>query len=141
MSSYLNIYSRNKKNKQRVLLLCYSRSSDMYQALYEHVTFVGNDEEEKYTILNQSTLVYIKESLREQLDNIKTRLELDEKVLFQSRLSDELLNELKDSILSSEEYIRDIEQTLGGIDVIDNLIYTLTEYNKEGEWEIVANYD
>ncbi len=141
MSSYLNIYARSKKNKQRVLLLCYSRSSDMYQALYEHVSFVGNDDDERNTILNQSTLACVKESLREQLDNIKIRTELDEKVLFQSRLSDEQLDELKDSILSSKELIREIEQTLAGIDVIDNLIYTITEYNKEGDWEVVANYD
>lgn len=57
MSSYLTVYLTPKNSNERVRLMSWSRSSDIYQRLYENgVTYVGDGSTPQFTELTGSYL-------------------------------------------------------------------------------------
>lgn len=83
MSSYLNIYLKERDTKEYLLLDSYSRSSEIYQRFNENVNPAYAGMEEKYTDLTTKDLDCIIRELADEKSSIDKRIKLYDKYLRQ----------------------------------------------------------
>ena len=121
MSSYLSVYivpkrKSEKEEKKHILILSYSRSSDIYQYFDEniHPAFVGV-EDTRYTPLNKENLGVVLSDIGKDIDRAKSRLELYEKYASSNA-------EYIEEIMSQKEYLEDLEYCKTQISVIEDIV-------------------
>lgn len=118
MSSYLNIYLRDKETKKNRLLASYSSSSDIYQAFNENMTIVcpNSEEEEKFTKVELADFGSVISSLKEEVNNMSKRLAETEKYASGN-------TELIDDILSYKEFIEQTTSAIAEIQFLKGILY------------------
>lgn len=121
MSSYFSVYivpkrKSEKEEKKHILILSYSRSSDIYQYFDEniHPAFVGM-EDTRYTILDKENLGVVLSDIGKDIDRAKSRLELYEKYASSNA-------EYIEEIMSQKEYLEDLEYCKTQISVIEDIV-------------------
>lgn len=109
MSSYLSFYIVPKRKSQEepkkyILLLAFSRNSDIYRYFNENIniTWIGNNEEIPYTTLTMEDIHRVLEDISSDMDSSQRRLVEFEK--YASKNSD-YVNE----IISLKEYISELQ--------------------------------
>lgn len=109
MSSYLSFYIVPKRKsqeepKKHILLLAFSRSSDIYQYFNEnvHITWIGNSEETPYTTLTMDDIHRVLEDISS--DELSSQKRLVEFEKYAAKNSD-YVNE----IISLKEYISELQ--------------------------------
>ena len=156
MSSYLTFYLVPKKTKKKydfdkddgsekeielskgepLVLTCYSRSSDVYQAYYDtlHPAYCGR--EDKYTELSYEDSQRVVREFEKELNNTKERLDVDYKMLKEGGYSSELWEEIH----SWEEYVKEQTYTLEVLKFISSLVYDVYEEWTDFE-KVLINVD
>ena len=121
MSSYLSVYivpkrKSEEEEKKHILILSYSRSSDIYQYFDEniHPAFIGI-EDTRYTILDKESLGMVLDDVRKDIGKAKSRLELYEKYASSNA-------EYIEEIMSQEEYLEGLEYCKSQISVIEDIV-------------------
>ena len=133
MSSYLNIYGVSKKTKEKELIVSYSRSNDIYQAIDEEINVVtmykcDDDKEPRYSELCSSRVRQAIDYIEEMISNSEKRLvEYEKHANGNLEIIDEIM-QLKDFIkteyatASKMEFLYDIcedaEQGFNGFEKI-----------------------
>lgn len=109
MSSYLSFYIVPKRKsqeepKKHILLLAFSRNSDIYRYFDENIniTWIGNNEETPYTTLTMEDIHRVLEDISSDMDSSQRRLVEFEK--YAAKNSD-YVNE----IISLKEYISELQ--------------------------------
>lgn len=132
MSSYLNFYLVPKKKKESdkdpepMLLYSCNRAGNLYQAFYENMNIQWAGSEMKYTELTPSDMQSIVDSIKEDVDKAKKRL--DSKVNAYrtlTNLSKEIVEEYVEEFASMSEYISDLESTFNKANVINAVVSDL----------------
>lgn len=116
MSSYLNIYLKDKESDKNKLLCSFSRSSGIYRAFDEsiNITFIGSGEEEQYTNLSLDDFNMVLSSLREDREKFAKRLtEVERYAKDNAELIDEILStkeciEETTTVITEIEFLKDI---------------------------------
>lgn len=147
MSSYINLYLLPKQKEgdtitpKPLLLNSWSRSSNIYQAFYEHLNpvFAGNDEEPKYKEIKPSNLQALVLDLKHDLEAYKERIQAQTEIINSLKnISREILEEYRDEFMSSREYIKGLEDT---IQFFESLYEILSDLEYSGFEKILINYD
>lgn len=133
MSSYLNFYGRLRENPESepVLFLSYSRSSDMYQEMYENLSVPYDEDGTKFLKLTSSNLDEVLKQIQDNISSTRSRIK---------HLEDHA-NGNKDiiyDIVSLEEYTRDLERTRHSIEIIKDIVEEAT-FDYSGFSEILVN--
>lgn len=127
MSSYLNIYAKFKDDsREPLLLVSYTRSSDVYQYFEQeiHPTFMGMDEV-RYTDLTFDNVGLVCDALIREINKLNMRIEEYEK---HAGGNLEIINE----IISLKEYNEELKNALSECAFIKMLAgetqYSYTKY-------------
>lgn len=138
MSSYLSVYivpkrKNEQETKNHILILCYSRNSEIYQYVYENLNpaYAGNDGEQ-YSKLTQEDINLVLKDIKSDIVKTKERLELYEK--YASVNADYI-----EDIMSQKEYLSDLTYCESQLTVIEDIIDNAELY-KEIE-EVCCNID
>lgn len=156
MSSYLSFYLVPKKTKTKygydsekghteeeikvsegepLLLMSYSRSSEVYQSYNDTLNPVYAGDEDKYTELTYEDAKRVIEEFESDLKKTEKRLSVSYKML-KERYDGELWTEIQ----STEEYLDEQKATLEELKHIANLVYECT--NKWTDFEkVLINID
>jgi len=108
MSSYLNIYLKDKDTKKDRLLISYSRNTDLYQALWENLHIVHADEDNQLTELKDEDFDKVIDKLMDYKQKTLVRLHENEKY---AKDNPDLIEE----ILSSKEFIEELCSTIAEV--------------------------
>lgn len=137
MSSYLSFYIVPKRKsqeepKKHILLLSFSRNSDIYRYFDENVriTWIGNNEESLYTSLTIEDIHRVIEDISSDIDSSQRRLTEFEKYAAQNA---DYVNE----IISLKEYISELQYAKHQTEFI-GLILDEMEFYKDIE-EVCCN--
>ena len=138
MSSYLNIYGVSKKTKEKELIVSYSRSNDIYQAIDEEINVVtmyecADDKEPRYSELCSSRVRLAIDDIEEMISNSEKRLaEYEKHANGNLEIIDEII-QLKDFIkteyatASKMELLYDIcEDTEQGFNGFEKILCNIT---------------
>lgn len=144
MSSYLNIYLQPKKSRKTygfdnegvhtektvelsqglpMLLISYSRSSDIYTAFNDSLNPVYAGMETAYTELTESKCKSVIAYIEDDVAKAEKRLEIDYKILKEAGYN----SELSDDIHSIEEYVREQKECINSIRGIYDIVYDCEE--------------
>lgn len=107
MSCYLNIYITPKRKseteeKKHLILLSYSRSSDVYEYFDHNLDIPRTGKEEKYLVLNKESVELVITDFKEDIKKAETRL-----TEYEKHVKDN--SELIEDIISMKEYIEDLK--------------------------------
>lgn len=129
MSSYLNIYIKEKENKP-ILICSYSRSSEIYQGIYETVNpaYAGN--EEVYTELTCYDIDRIISEIKENISSVEKRIS---KYKEMNGGSMEIINE----IINLEDYSDELKVELGSFNTLLKIVSDAENYKNK----ILCNID
>ena len=157
MSSYLNFYLVPKKSKKKydfdkddghteieiklsegepLLLMSFSRSSEIYQAYNETLNPAYCGMEEKYTELTYEDSKNVIREFEDDLKKTEERLKVDYKMLKEGGYSSELWEEIH----SFEEYIKGQKSVLEELKSISNIVYEVCEGYNDFE-KVLINVD
>jgi len=157
MSSYLTFYLVPKKTKKKydfnkddghseievelskgepLVLMSYSRSSDVYQAYNDELNPAYCGMEEKYTELTYEDSKRVCSEFEKDMKETKQRLEIDYKMLKEGGYN----SELHEDIQSFEKYIAEQKATLEELKFISNLVYEVAEGYTDFE-KVLINID
>ena len=157
MSSYLSFYVVPKKTKKKydfnkddgsseievelskgepLLLLSYTRSSDIYQAYNETLHPAYSGMEEKYTEVTYEDSKNVIREFEADLKKTEERLKVDYKMLKEAGYSSELWEEIQ----SFEEYVNDQRKSLEELKSISNIVYEVYEGYNDFE-KVLINVD
>lgn len=116
MSSYLNIYVRDKETKQPKRLVSYSSSNPIYDALNENVTYICEmgSEETKYTELTQDILDHAISEEEEEKTRMKRILEEMERHANGNM-------EIIQDILDIKEFLREKEHIIEQLQFLNDI--------------------
>lgn len=142
MSCYLNIYlvpkvegEEKDKESQKVnpiFLTQYSRNSDVYSVITENMAVpYTNNTEDVYADLTPQVMQEAKKDVNGTIDNMRERTDTLYKVLKES-----YNEELKNDIVESELYIKELQDQLDTIDKIKFIVDTV--YDSESDFEKVV---
>lgn len=139
MSSYLSFYIVPKRKsqeepKKHIVLLSFSRNSDIYRYFNENVriTWIGNNEETPYTTLTRDDIHRVIEDISSDMDSSQRRLTEFEKYAAQNA---DYVNE----IISLKEYISELQYAKHQTEFI-GLILEEMEFYEEIE-EVCCNIE
>lgn len=151
MSSYLTFYLVPNKTKTKYIkdeeitielpqeplaLFSYSRSSNIYQKYWESLNPAYAGDEDKYTELTPDMARrVVRDFEEEELIPAKNRLETLYKIIKES-YNDDLAND----IISSESYIRELENTLSELKWLANVIVEIN-YSCGDFQKVLINID
>lgn len=132
MSSYLSFYLVPKAHpEERLLLQSFSRSNEVYQRFFDNLSIAYAGNEEKYTKLTVSDV----ESVIQDLDGAIAKAEA-RRVEYEKFCHGN--SELIEEIISTKEYIRDLQSTRDYISFIRDI---LTDLDYSGFSDVLCNVD
>ena len=132
MSSYLSFYLVPKAHpEERLLLQSFSRSDEVYQRFFDNlsVSYAGN--EEKYTKLTVSDVESVIRDLDDDIAKAEARRVEYEKFCHGN-------SELIEEMISTKEYIRDLQSTRDYISFIRDI---LADLDYSGFSDVLCNID
>lgn len=132
MSSYLSFYLVPKAHpEEKLLLQSFSRSNEVYQRFFDNlsITYAGN--EEKYTKLTVSDVESVIRDLDDDIAKAEARRVEYEKFCHGN-------SELIEEMISTKEYIRDLQSTRDYISFIRDI---LADLDYSGFSDVLCNVD
>lgn len=132
MSSYLSFYLVPKAHpEERLLLQSFSRSNEVYQRFFDNLSIAYAGSEEKYTKLTVSDVESVIQDLDGDIAKAEARRVEYEKFCHGN-------SELIEEIISTKEYIRDLQSTRDYISFIRDI---LTDLDYSGFSDVLCNVD
>lgn len=132
MSSYLSFYLVPKAHpEERLLLQSFSRSNEVYQRFFDNLSIAYAGNEEKYTKLTVSDVESVIQDLDGDIAKAEARRAEYEKFCHGN-------SELIEKMISTKEYIRDLQSTRDYISFIRD---TLTDLDYSGFSDVLCNVD
>lgn len=135
MSSYLNFYYVLKEGDSKPLnFMSVSRSSELYSYFHDNlnVPWCGSDDDEKFSKLSRNDVKIVMDDLNGAIKKTRNRLVEYEKYAGSNP-------DYIDEILSSKEYIEELEYVLSQVMFFDELLNDI-EFNCCNSFkEIVMN--
>ena len=132
MSSYLSFYLVPKAHpEERLLLQSFSRSNEVYQRFFDNLSIAYAGNEEKYTKLTVSDVESVIQDLDGDIAKAEARRVEYEKFCHGN-------SELIEEIISTKEYIRDLQSTR---DYISFMRDVLTDLDYSGFSDVLCNID
>ena len=132
MSSYLSFYLVPKAHpEERLLLQSFSRSNEVYQRFFDNLSIAYAGNEEKYTKLTVSDVESVIQDLDGDIAKAEARRVEYEKFCHGN-------SELIEEIISTKEYIRDLQSTRDYISFIRDI---LTDLDYSGCSDVLCNID
>lgn len=145
MSSYLNIYLVPRKEhmpeQKPLLLMQWSRSSGVYQAVNEsiHPLFIGNGDTPNYTDLTKEDMDYVIHKVEEDIQEWKKRMVSRVDALNKlTRISQETIDSYIQDTMDDNEYISELQDTLNELIALRSIISDLKYSDFE---KVVCNID
>lgn len=116
MSSYLSFYLVPKAHpEERLLLQSFSRSNEVYQRFFDNLSVAYAGNEEKYTKLTVSDVESVIRDLDDDIAKAEARRVEYEKFCHGN-------SELIEEMISTKEYIRDLQSTRDYISFIRDIL-------------------
>lgn len=132
MSSYLSFYLVPKAHpEERLLLQSFSRSNEVYQRFFDNLSVAYAGNEEKYTKLTVSDVESVIRDLDDDITKAEARRVEYEKFCHGN-------SELIEEIISTKEYIRDLQSTRDYISFIRDI---LADLDYSGFSDVLYNVD
>jgi hypothetical protein len=132
MSSYLSFYLVPKAHpEERLLLQSFSRSNEVYQRFFDNLSIAYAGNEEKYTKLTVSDVESVIRDLDDDIAKAEARRVEYEKFCHGN-------SELIEEMISTKEYIRDLQSTRDYISFIRDV---LTDLDYSGFSDVLCNID
>lgn len=132
MSSYLSFYLVPKAHpEEKLLLQSFSRSNEVYQRFFDNLSVAYAGNEEKYTKLTVSDVESVIQDLDGDIAKAEARRAEYEKFCHGN-------SELIEEMISTKEYIRDLQSTRDYISFIRDI---LTDLDYGGFSDVLCNVD
>ena len=132
MSSYLSFYLVPKAHpEERLLLQSFSRSNEVYQRFFDNLSIAYAGNEEKYTKLTVSDVESVIRDLDDDIAKAEARRVEYEKFCHGN-------SELIEEMISTKEYIRDLQSTRDYISFIRDI---LVDLDCSGFSDVLCNID
>ena len=132
MSSYLSFYLVPRAHpEEKLLLQSFSRSNEVYQRFSDNLNIAYAGNEEKYTKLTVSDVESVIQDLDGDIAKAEARRVEYEKFCHGN-------SELIEEIISTKEYIRDLQSTRDYISFIRDI---LTDLDYSGFSDVLCNVD
>ena len=132
MSSYLSFYLVPRAHpEEKLLLQSFSRSNEVYQRFSDNLNIAYAGNEEKYTKLTSSDVESVIQDIDADITKAETRRTEYEKFCYGNPESIE-------EIISTKEYIRDLQSTRDYISFIRDV---LTDLDYSGFSDVLCNID
>ena len=132
MSSYLSFYLVPKAHpEEKLLLQSFSRSNEVYQRFFDNLSIAYAGNEEKYTKLTVSDVESVIQDLDGDIAKAEARRAEYEKFCHGN-------SELIEEMISTKEYIRDLQSTRDYISFIRDV---LTDLDYSGFSDVLCNID
>nr|UVX60103.1 MAG: hypothetical protein [Bacteriophage sp.]UWG00268.1 MAG: hypothetical protein [Bacteriophage sp.] len=132
MSSYLSFYLVPKAHpEERLLLQSFSRSNEVYQRFFDNLSIAHAGNEEKYTKLTVSDVESVIRDLDDDIAKAEARRVEYEKFCHGN-------SELIEEMISTKEYIRDLQSTRDYISFIRDI---LADLDYSGFSDVLCNID
>lgn len=132
MSSYLSFYLVPKAHpEERLLLQSFSRSNEVYQRFFDNLSVAYAGNEEKYTKLTVSDVESVIRDLDDDIAKAEARRVEYEKFCHGN-------SELIEEMISTKEYIRDLQSTRDYISFIRDILADL-DYSEFSD--VLCNID
>lgn len=132
MSSYLSFYLVPKAHpEERLLLQSFSRSNEVYQRFFDNLSIAYAGNEEKYTKLTVSDVQSVIRDLDDDIAKAEARRVEYEKFCHSN-------SALIEEMISTKEYIRDLQSTRDYISFIRDILANL-DYS--GFSDVLCNID
>lgn len=132
MSSYLSFYLVPKAHpEERLLLQSFSRSNEVYQRFFDNLSVAYAGNEEKYTKLTVSDVESVIRDLDDDIAKAEARRVEYEKFCHGN-------SELIEEMISTKEYIRDLQSTRDYISFIRDI---LVDLDYSGFSDVLCNID
>ena len=132
MSSYLSFYLVPKAHpEERLLLQSFSRSNEVYQRFFDNLSIAYAGNEEKYTKLTVSDVESVIRDLDDDIAKAEARRVEYEKFCHGN-------SELIEEMISTKEYIRDLQSTRDYISFIRDI---LADLGYSGFSDVLCNID
>lgn len=132
MSSYLSFYLVPKAHpEERLLLQSFSRSNEVYQRFFDNLSVAYAGNEEKYTKLTVSDVESVIRDLDDDIAKAEARRVEYEKFCHGN-------SELIEEMISTKEYIRDLQSTRDYISFIRDI---LADLDYSGFSDVLYNVD
>lgn len=132
MSSYLSFYLVPRAHpEEKLLLQFFSRSNEVYQRFSDNLNIAYAGNEEKYTKLTISDVESVIQDIDADITKAETRRTEYEKFCYGNPESIE-------EIISTKEYIRDLQSTRDYISFIRDI---LTDLDYSGFSDVLCNID
>lgn len=132
MSSYLSFYLVPKAHpEEKLLLQSFSRSNEVYQRFFDNLSIAYAGNEEKYTKLTVSDVESVIQDLDDDIAKAEARRVEYEKFCHGN-------SELIEEMISTKEYIRDLQSTRDYISFIRDI---LTDLDYSGFSDVLCNVD
>lgn len=132
MSSYLSFYLVPKAHpEERLLLQSFSRSNEVYQRFFDNLSIAYAGNEEKYTKLTVSDVESVIRDLDDDIAKAEARRVKYEKFCHGN-------SELIEEMISTKEYIRDLQSTRDYISFIRDI---LADLDYSGFSDVLCNID
>lgn len=132
MSSYLSFYLVPKAHpEERLLLQSFSRSNEVYQRFFDNLSIAYAGNEEKYTKLTVSDVESVIRDLDDDIAKAEAR-RVEYERFFHGN------SELIEEMISTKEYIRDLQSTRDYISFIRDI---LADLDYSGFSDVLCNVD
>lgn len=132
MSSYLSFYLVPKAHpEERLLLQSFSRSNEVYRRFFDNLSVAYAGNEEKYTKLTVSDVESVIRDLDDDIAKAEARRVEYEKFCHGN-------SELIEEMISTKEYIRDLQSTRDYISFIRDI---LADLDYSGFSDVLCNVD
>ena len=132
MSSYLSFYLVPKAHpEEKLLLQSFSRSNEVYQRFFDNLSIAHAGNEEKYTKLTVSDVESVIRDLDDDIAKAEARRVEYEKFCHGN-------SELIEEMISTKEYIRDLQSTRDYISFIRDI---LADLDYSGFSDVLCNID
>ena len=137
MSSYLSIYivpkrKSDKEEKKYILLVAFSRNSEVYQYFSENIHPVFAGKEDSYTTITKESIREVVTDLSKDISSSKDRLTEYEKYV---KDNPDYIQE----IIELKQYMSDLRYTQGKVAFIDDIVEDIDFYNEIEE--VCCNID
>ena len=109
MSSYLTVYVKLKNVEKPAPIISWSRSNDVYQAMYHNVAYIGNGDEWQFSDLTEDLINNAIEEINENNKKSKAYLEEYEKHAGENEDYIHSIIDLKEEIEFAESAIHQLE--------------------------------